>query len=93
MIFLDENTAVGSKRFTHALVKAIRPQLTELFDDDKLDDVDLGLLQDMFWLDEVSADDFNSLFNMIQKASLPSDEQATLLATMTKDPRYLSHAA
>lgn len=93
MIFLDENTAIGSKHFTHELVKVIRPKLAEIFNEDRLEDVDLGLLQDMFWLDDLSADDFNFIFTVIQKAQLASVEQTTLLDAMTKDNRFNSHLA
>ena len=96
MIFIDDNTAVGSKKFMHELADAIRPALSKIWNAEEVADFDLCLLQEMIWFDELSVKEFNATFSLIENLkNINQREKTELLEAMQADPRFSkqSHAA
>lgn len=65
MIFINDNNTLGSKVFTGQLAQTIRPVLAQCLSEEALEDFDLGLLQDILHLGDLSAADFNVVFDVI----------------------------
>lgn len=89
MIFINQNSTLGSKNFTVELADAIRQDVKMCLSDDKLDDFELGLMQNMLHFGNLTADEFNFLFDVIsEKTNLDKNWQKTLLEQMKSDERF-----
>lgn len=93
MIIINSDTAVGTKSFMHELADAIRPSLDNVWSADEVENFDLCLLQEMIHFGDVSADEFNAVFDVINKTtSIDKAWQDKLLTAMRADPRFSKQA-
>lgn len=88
MIFIDNNTTMGSKAFTVLLADLLRPKLTEIVTADELDDFELDLTQMMIHFGGWSANTFNQVIVFLEEVKDLGEEKQILLKMMKSDPRY-----
>lgn len=96
MVIINANKRYSqccSGRFTIFLMDSIRPALQQHFSTEQMKEIDQNFhLQETLYLAELSKEDFNFVYKLIQEANFSNDlwkrEQAILLKDMALDSRY-----